>query len=150
MIQHISQPDRRPSGASDPSRNAAPARDAAPAGGDPSRDDPSRDSPPAGEAADEGTPGGEGLAVRVRRLKFRSWHRGTREMDLILGRFADARLDGCTAAELDQYEALLAENDPDIYNWITGREPPPGRADTPILRALGRSIGYPGAAEGGA
>ena len=59
--------------------------------------------------------------ARLRRLRMRSWRRGTREMDLILGPFADARLQGMAAATLDRLEALLEENDQDLYPWVTAR-----------------------------
>ncbi|HRO14465.1 MAG TPA: succinate dehydrogenase assembly factor 2 [Paracoccus sp. (in: a-proteobacteria)] len=59
--------------------------------------------------------------TRLRRLAMRSWRRGTREMDLILGPFAEARLAGMDDAALDAYEALLEENDQDLYPWITAR-----------------------------
>lgn len=65
--------------------------------------------------------------IRLRRLKMRSIRRGIKEMDLILTDFTDrelARLDG---GELDLYEALLEENDHDIYGWISGRDPVPER-----------------------
>lgn len=72
----------------------------------------------------------ERVAARRRKLRFRAWHRGTREADLLLGRFADAHLDGFDIGQLDRFEALLSENDPDIYDWVTGRqEPPADRAD---------------------
>lgn len=61
-------------------------------------------------------------------------------MDLILGGFADQYLDQFTQEELDRYEALLEENDPDIYNWITGRETPPSRTDTALVTALSDHI----------
>ncbi|MCK6453868.1 MAG: succinate dehydrogenase assembly factor 2 [Alphaproteobacteria bacterium] len=65
--------------------------------------------------------------TRRRRLMFRAWHRGTREADLLLGRFADAHVPGFEPTLLDGFEALLTESDPDIYDWVTGRlEPPPG------------------------
>lgn len=57
---------------------------------------------------------------RLKRLAMRSWRRGTKEMDLILGPYADARLAAMTPEVLDRYEALLAENDQDIYPWMTG------------------------------
>ncbi|NDE90768.1 MAG: succinate dehydrogenase assembly factor 2 [Alphaproteobacteria bacterium] len=57
-----------------------------------------------------------------KKLIFRSWHRGTREMDLMMGKFADAQLPGYGAEQLQAYEALMHENDPDIYNWITLQE----------------------------
>lgn len=59
--------------------------------------------------------------ARLKRLRMRSWRRGTKEMDLILGPFSDSELERLTAAELDLYEALLAENDQDLYPWITAR-----------------------------
>jgi antitoxin CptB len=62
---------------------------------------------------------------RLKRLRMRSWRRGTKEMDLILGQFADAELAGLDATTLDAYEALLDENDWDLYYWVTGaREMP--------------------------
>ena len=66
-------------------------------------------------------------ADRLRRLGIRSWGRGTREMDLILGRFADAELAGLDAASLEAFEALLSENDHDLYAWIAGSGSTPAR-----------------------
>lgn len=59
---------------------------------------------------------------RLRRLRMRSWRRGTKEMDLILGPFADARLAALDGAALDAYEALLEENDQDLYLWVSRGE----------------------------
>ncbi|GIL38494.1 succinate dehydrogenase assembly factor 2 [Roseiterribacter gracilis] len=53
-----------------------------------------------------------------RQLRFRSWHRGTRESDLLIGSFADAALDGFDSAQLDAYAAFLREDDPDIWDWV--------------------------------
>ncbi len=64
-------------------------------------------------------------ATRLKRLRMRSWRRGTKEMDLILGGFADAELAGLGAADLDAYEELLAQNDHDLYSWVTGKVAPP-------------------------
>lgn len=61
-----------------------------------------------------------GLDARRKRLLFRCWHRGTREMDLILGRFADAEIGNLSDAGLDELERLLEVNDPDLYAAITG------------------------------
>ncbi|MDT8345440.1 MAG: succinate dehydrogenase assembly factor 2 [Thermohalobaculum sp.] len=58
--------------------------------------------------------------TRLKRLKIRSWRRGTREMDLILGPFADTELARLGEAELAAYEALLEENDQDLYAWVSG------------------------------
>jgi antitoxin CptB len=57
----------------------------------------------------------DGLDDRRKRLLFRCWHRGTREMDLILGRFADAEITGLTDTELTQLENLIEVPDPDLY-----------------------------------
>lgn len=60
-----------------------------------------------------------------KRLIFRSGHRGTKEMDLLLGSFAHIHVPAFTPAELQEYQDLLEENDPDLYNWITGQETAP-------------------------
>jgi antitoxin CptB len=73
---------------------------------------------------------------RRERLRFRSWHRGTREMDLLLGTFADAHLAALAPAQLDAYEALLEQVDPDLYNWITGAEPVPGAQKGEVMDLL--------------
>ena len=78
----------------------------------------------------------EGLDARRRRLLYRAWHRGTREMDLIMGRFADARIGTLTDAELDDFERLSDQPEPDIYAWITGERPVPAEHDTAVFRAL--------------
>ena len=59
--------------------------------------------------------------TRIKRLRMRSWRRGMKEMDLILGPFADAHAAGLDAGLLAQYEALLEENDQDLYAWILAR-----------------------------
>jgi antitoxin CptB len=77
-----------------------------------------------------------GLNARRRRLLFRSWHRGLREMDLIMGRFADAHIGELSDAELDEYELLIELPDPDLLNWVTGASPPPPSHDTALFRRL--------------
>jgi antitoxin CptB len=65
----------------------------------------------------------DGLDDRRKRLLFRCWHRGTREMDLILGRFADAEIASLTEQELAQLERLIELPDPDLYTAVTGEVP---------------------------
>jgi len=65
-----------------------------------------------------------GLDERRKRLLFRCWHRGTREMDLILGRFADAEIAGLTEDELSQLETLIEVPDPDLYAALTDKALP--------------------------
>ena len=67
----------------------------------------------------------EGHEARLKRLAMRSWRRGTREMDLILGPWADARLAGLGAGDLAAYDALLSENDQDLLAWVLGQAVPP-------------------------
>ena len=64
--------------------------------------------------------------VRLKRLKMRSWRRGMREMDMLLGPFSDKRLAEESDKVLDTYEAMLSENDQEIYRWISGQ------AETPV------------------
>ncbi|MBL8597862.1 MAG: succinate dehydrogenase assembly factor 2 [Devosia sp.] len=82
---------------------------------------------------------GEDIAIRRRRLRYRAWHRGTKEMDLVLGPFADAHLDGLGAEELDRLEALMDEEDTDLLKWVMGQEPVPADADADLL---GQIIAY--------
>ncbi|HYG86550.1 MAG TPA: succinate dehydrogenase assembly factor 2 [Azospirillum sp.] len=78
----------------------------------------------------------ESLDVRRKRLRFRSWHRGTREMDLLMGSFADTHTPDFDHDQLDRFEALLELSDPDLYNWMTGREPVPTEHDNDVMRLL--------------
>lgn len=71
-----------------------------------------------------------------RKLIFRAGHRGTKEMDLILGSFALKYVPHFTPEEVAAFEALLQQNDPDLYNWIMGREPVPEGAQSAIMDKL--------------
>jgi antitoxin CptB len=74
--------------------------------------------------------------TRIKRLRYRSWHRGWKETDLILGKFADTQLAGMDATTIDVYERLLDENDADIWDWLVGKLPAPDDAYMPILEEL--------------
>ncbi|MGF1562668.1 MAG: succinate dehydrogenase assembly factor 2 [Geminicoccaceae bacterium] len=78
----------------------------------------------------------ESLTVRRKRLRYASHYRGIKESDLIFGRFAERHLDSMGEAELDQYEALLAEGDQDLYAWITGKVPVPHKHDHELFRKI--------------
>ncbi len=80
----------------------------------------------------------EDRATRLKRLTMRSSRRGTREMDLILIAFSRVALPGMGEADLDLYEALLAENDQDLYAWIVGPDGAPDRYDR-LLKEIRRS-----------
>lgn len=58
---------------------------------------------------------------RLKRMKMRSMRRGIKEMDIILSHFADTRLDAMDEVALDHYDALLNENDQDLYQWVSGQ-----------------------------
>ena len=75
-------------------------------------------------------------ARRRKRLRFRAWHRGILEADLILGPFADAHLDNLDAAELDDFEALLAAPDNDLHDWFIGRTSPPANLNADLIARI--------------
>jgi antitoxin CptB len=76
------------------------------------------------------------LAIRRRQLIFRSWHRGTREADLLLGPFADAFLPACPPEQVELYAALLEVEDPDLWDWVTGQKPIDPAHQGPVFDAL--------------
>ena len=73
---------------------------------------------------------------RLRRLRFRAWHRGFREADLILGPFADNHGHKLTPEQLDRLEALLENPDREIYAWIVGQEATPPEFETDVLALI--------------
>ncbi len=79
------------------------------------------------------------MAVRRKRAHFRAWHRGMREMDLILGGFADREMEQLGPAELAEFEALLHETDAELLDWIAGRKPTPDRVASPLFGRIAAS-----------
>jgi antitoxin CptB len=77
-----------------------------------------------------------GLDDRRKRLLFRCWHRGTREMDLILGRFADAEIATLAEHELSELERLIEVPDPDLYAALIGDKPLPQGAAGPLFERI--------------
>ncbi|MEM6759384.1 MAG: succinate dehydrogenase assembly factor 2 [Pseudomonadota bacterium] len=61
----------------------------------------------------------------IKRMHMRSMRRGIKEMDLILSAYARAELDSMSDQDLALYDALLNENDQDLYTWVTGQVPAP-------------------------
>jgi antitoxin CptB len=78
----------------------------------------------------------DGMDPRRKKILFRAWHRGMREMDLIMGRFAEDRLQAMSDGELDVFEQLIEVPDRDLLAWITGREPTPANYDSVVFQAL--------------
>lgn len=76
------------------------------------------------------------IDARRRRAKFRAWHRGMKEMDLLLGQYADAHVAKMNGEELDAFETLLEVLDRDLFKWFTGEGPVPDDQDTPLFRAI--------------
>lgn len=80
--------------------------------------------------------GNDHLDPRRKKLLFRSWHRGMREMDLILGNFAEREIAALTSDEIDQYERLLEIPDTVLMPWLTGGEPVPADIGLPVLQKV--------------
>jgi antitoxin CptB len=78
----------------------------------------------------------DGLDERRRKLLFRCWHRGMREMDLIMGRFADATVEQLTQDELVELERLMEAPDRELLAWVTGEIEVPSNYDTGLFRRL--------------
>lgn len=78
----------------------------------------------------------EGLDERRRKLLFRAWRRGVREMDLIVGRFADAHIDKFDDVGLDDFERLIEAPNAELYSWVVGAELIPATYDTAVLAQL--------------
>lgn len=74
--------------------------------------------------------------LRLKRLRYRSWHRGCKETDVILGHFADEHLHTLNPAQLDVYETLLEEQDVDIWNWLIESAVPSKAEYLPVLGLL--------------
>lgn len=74
--------------------------------------------------------------VRRKRLRYRSWHRGMKEADLVLGGFADHHLASLSEPELDQFECILEQSDPDLMAWFTRRQPVPPGLDTSVMKLV--------------
>ena len=76
------------------------------------------------------------LSPRRRKILYHAWHRGTRELDLLLGRFADDSIGTLTEGELDEFEALLEVDDRELFGWILGKLPVPDTAPKAVLAKM--------------
>lgn len=76
------------------------------------------------------------METRRKKLKFRAWRRGFREMDLLMGSFADAHIDSFGEAELDEFERLLNVPDWEVYAWLIGQQDVPEDQSGPVLDQL--------------
>lgn len=87
-----------------------------------------------------GGPEGETPENRVKRLAMRSMRRGIKEMDIILKKYADAHLADMSPEALDDYEALLGQNDQDLYQWVSGQRPAPAEF-APLIERIASFAG---------
>lgn len=76
--------------------------------------------------------------IRLKRLRFRAWHRGTKEADLMVGGFFDTFSDGWNDDEIAWFEGLMDEEDVEIMAWAMGVEPTPARLEGPMMTAMKR------------
>ena len=76
------------------------------------------------------------LTPRRRRILYRCWHRGIREMDLVFGQFADDEIASLSDPELDEFEAIMGEDDHDLHAWITGAKDLPEHLRTPLFQRI--------------
>lgn len=76
------------------------------------------------------------LEHRRKKLKFRAWHRGIKEMDLILGKYADEYLPQMSTAQMDQFSVLLKQADDEMYKWVSGALEVPEEFDNDIMKTL--------------
>lgn len=84
---------------------------------------------------------GESRENRIKRLSMRSMRRGIKEMDIILTRYADANLETMSNAELLEYDAMLSENDQDLYQWVSGQAQPKAEF-APLIGRIRQMLGY--------
>ncbi|MBB3065615.1 succinate dehydrogenase assembly factor 2 [Limibacillus halophilus] len=76
------------------------------------------------------------LDTRRKRLRYRAWHRGTKEADLLIGPFADSELANMDHNQMDDFEAVLRLPDPALVRWLTGQEAIPDDANSPVMKWL--------------
>jgi antitoxin CptB len=77
-------------------------------------------------------------ASRLKMIRYRAWHRGFREADLILGPFADSHVEGFDSAQLDEFEAIMEHPDQLLYAWIVGQEETPDEVKGDVFAMLQR------------
>ncbi|CAA7616076.1 succinate dehydrogenase assembly factor 2 [Magnetospirillum sp. UT-4] len=76
------------------------------------------------------------MDARLKRLLFRAHHMGSNENDILFGRFAERHLASLSAEQLDRFESLLAENDNDLFNWVTGKQPVPAHLEHDVMAMI--------------
>ena len=80
------------------------------------------------------------MEVRLKRLKFRAHHMGSNENDILFGGFADKYLESLSPEQVDRFEALIAETDTDLFNWVTGKQDVPAHLDHDIMAMMKKFV----------
>jgi antitoxin CptB len=88
------------------------------------------------------------MEIRRRRAAYRASHRGTKEMDFILGRYAEVHLAGMKGEELERFERLIAMPDPVLTDWFSQGSQPEEPAFAALIAAMRAHHGLTDAAEG--
>lgn len=78
----------------------------------------------------------EELEIERKRLIYRARHRGTKELDLLIGSFADAHLEGFDSGQLARFEKILSLPEPQLYAWLLGEENPPEALQDDVMALL--------------
>lgn len=73
---------------------------------------------------------------RIKQLQYRANHRGIKEMDIILGEYANAHLKEMNEQELIEFETIMSEPDQDLLSWFTKEKPLPENLDTPLFHSI--------------
>lgn len=76
------------------------------------------------------------MDARLKRLLFRAHHMGSNENDILFGGFAEKYLAALTPEQVDRFEALIAETDTDLFNWVTAKEPVPERLNHDVMAMI--------------
>ena len=80
------------------------------------------------------------MESRLKRLIFRAHHMGSNENDILFGGFADKYLMALTPEQVDRFEALIAETDTDLFNWVTGKQAVPGHLDHDVMAMIKKFV----------
>lgn len=80
------------------------------------------------------------MDARLKRLQFRAHHMGSNENDILFGGFAEKYLATLTPEQVDKFEALIAETDTDLFNWVTAKEPVPERLDHDVMAMIQKFV----------
>jgi antitoxin CptB len=76
------------------------------------------------------------MNILIRKLIYRAWHRGTKELDLVLGNFAESKIHEFSQSELHDFTVILDEEDPDLYQWLINNQNPADHINADIINRI--------------